>query len=102
MEFKISGRHLDITPAIHEYAHKKTERLHRYYDRIQEISVVIDQHDREFEVEVIVDVEHHDPFVAKRANIDLYAGIDVTMDRIERQLHDHKEKHRNRKHPKAN
>ena len=98
MEFKISGRHIDITPAIRDYAERKTERLHRYYDRIQGITVVIDQHDRSVEVEIMVGVEHHAPFIARNANDDVYAGIDDATDKLERQLSDHKKKLRNRKH----
>jgi putative sigma-54 modulation protein len=98
MDFKITGRHIEVTDAIREYARQKTERLHRYYDRIQEISVVIDQHDRACEVEVIVDVEHHDPFVAKHRGEDLYGCIDQTVDKLERQLTDFKERlHKQRK-----
>lgn len=101
MEFKISGRHLEITPAIRDYAHKKTDRMHRYFDRIQEVQVVVDKTDRSFEVEVIADVEHHEPFIAKHQNEDLYACIDETVDKVERQLSDHKQKLRNRKHNNA-
>ncbi|MBI1371109.1 MAG: ribosome-associated translation inhibitor RaiA [Planctomycetes bacterium] len=98
METKVTGRHLEITPAINEYAHKKCERFRRHFDRIQEISVVIDKHDRAYDVEIIVEVEHHDPFIARGKDEDLYACIDTTTDKVERQLTDHKEKLRNRKH----
>lgn len=98
MQFKISGRHMEITPAIREYANKKTDKLHRYFDRIQEIVVVVDTVDHSFEVEIIADVEHHDPIIARRTADDLYAAIDEAVDRMERQLTDLKEKLRNRKH----
>jgi len=98
MDFTISGRHLEVTEAIHDYAEKKTAKLPRYYDRVQEISVVIDKRDREFEVELIVDVERADSFLAKGSGDDLYACIDDVVDKAERQLTDHKEKIRNRKH----
>ena len=98
MEFTISGRHLEVTDAIHDYAEKKTAKLPRYYDRVQQISVVIDKRDREFEVEVIIDVEHADPFLARGKGDDLYACIDNVVEKAERQLTDHKEKIRNRKH----
>lgn len=101
MEFKISGKHIEITPPIHDYAEKKSQKLHRYYDRIQEIAVVVDKPDRLFQVELIVDVEHREPFIARDHHEDLYAGIDLVMDKMERQLTDHKEKLRNRKHTPA-
>lgn len=99
MEFKISGRHVDITPAIREYAEQKTARLPRYFDRIQSISVIIGKPDpQHFEVEVVADIEHAKDIVTKRTGEDLYAAIDKAVDKTERQLTDHKEKLRNRKH----
>jgi len=98
MEFKLSGRHIDVTPAIREYAERKSERLHRYFNRIQSFEGVIEWRDRKFEVELVVNVEHAQPFVARRTGDDLYAAIDEVIDKLERQLTDHKERLRNRKH----
>jgi ribosomal subunit interface protein len=50
-------------------------------------------------VEFIVHVDGHEHFVARGRNTDLYACIDETSGKMERQLTDHKEKLRNRKHP---
>jgi putative sigma-54 modulation protein len=99
MEFKITGRHIDVTPAIREYA-QKIERLHRYFDRIQSIECILEKRDNShlFEVELIVDVEHFHAMVAKDKHEDLYAAIDRVTDKMERQLTDHKERLRNRKH----
>ena len=47
------------------------------------------------------DVERHKPFVAKQQGEDLYACIDDVTDKLERQLTDHKERLRNRKHHSA-
>lgn len=100
MELKITGRHIEITPAINDYASRKCSKFDRYFDRIQSIEVVIDKLALNFEVEIRVDVERHDVFVAKAKDEDLYACIDAVSDKIERQLTDHKEKLRNRKHVK--
>jgi putative sigma-54 modulation protein len=102
MEINVTGRHLEITPAIRDFAHQKVAKLPRYYDRITAIEVVADRtdHHDHYEVELIVQVERTDPFVVKVAGADLYACVDETVDKMERQLTDHKEKLRNRKHPK--
>ncbi len=99
MEIKISGKHVEITDAIREYASGKVDKLPRYYDRVQSITVVLDRHAERMEVEIIAEAERHEPFVARTAGHDLYACIDEAVDKIERQLTDHKEKLRNRKHP---
>jgi len=99
MEFKINGRHVEITNPIREYAEQKTARLPRYFDRIQSIEVKIAKPDaKHFEVEIVADIEHAKDIIARRTAEDLYAAIDEAVDKTERQLTDHKEKLRNRKH----
>jgi putative sigma-54 modulation protein len=98
MEFKITGRNVEITPPISEYADRKTQRLHRFYDRIQSVTVLVERTNPTFHVEIIVDIEGGEDIIAKGHKEDLYAGIDETVDKAERQLHDLKEKRRNRKH----
>jgi putative sigma-54 modulation protein len=102
MEITISGKHIEITDAIRQYALDKVGKLPRYFDRIQAIDVVADRSEGYgYQVEILVHVEHHDPFIARSHNEDLYACIDETIDKVERQLTDHKEKLRNRKHPET-
>ena len=101
MEIIVSGRHIDITPAIREHAQEKVSKLPRYYDRIQKIEVVFDQVDHTCELEIIVHVDHAEPFISKVAGLDLYRCIDEAAKKLERQLSDHKAKIRNHKHKTA-
>jgi putative sigma-54 modulation protein len=98
MQIKISSKHMEITPAIESYATKKVEKLRRFFDRIQQIDVVIDKARNGYTTEIITDVEHHEPFIATGENEDLYACIDLGVDRSIRQLKDHKSKLRDNKH----
>jgi len=98
MQIKVSSKHIDLTPAIESYAEGKVEKFSRYFDRIQEINVVIDRQRNEYTAEILVDVEHHEPFVARCSHEDLYASIDLTVDRATRQLSDHKSRLRDNKH----
>ncbi len=102
MQTTISSKHVDVTPAISQYAEKKAERLTRYFDRIQQIDVVIDKARNGYTVEIITDVEHHKPFVATAEDADMYACIDLGVDRASRQLKDHKSRLRNHKHAPSN
>lgn len=98
MEITVSGRHIEITPAIRQYATDKVSKLPRYFNRVQQIAIVADKRDNHtFEVEIIVEAEGHDRFIAKTSGPDLYAGIDAAVDKIERQLTDFKDRVRNRK-----
>jgi len=98
MQINISSKHMALTPAIEEYAQKKVERLTRYFDRIQQVDVVIDRLKNGYQVEIITDVEKHEPFVATSDHDNLYACIDLGVDRSVRQLTDHKSRLRDNKH----
>ncbi len=95
----VSSRHMEVTPPLKAYAEQKANKLMKYYDRIQEIEVVFDNGKDITRVEMIVNAEHTSPFVAHHDDPDAYAGIDGCVDKLERQLSEHKKKFRNRKHP---
>ena len=90
---------MDVTIPLKTYAEQKAGKLTKYYDRIQEIEVVLDAAKDGVRVEMIVNAEHKNMFIANHVDGDAYACIDACMDKLERQLSDHKKKYRNRKHP---
>lgn len=90
---------MEVSPALKEFAEQKVAKLNKYFDRIQEIEVIFDHRKDESHVEIIVNAEHKRQFIASHAEADAYACIDTCIDKLERQLTDHKEKLRNRKHP---
>ncbi len=95
----VSTRHMEVTEALKTYAEQKATKLLRYYDRIQEIEVIIDHVKDTVTVEMIVNAEHRNMFIAHHSEADAYAGVDGCVDKLERQLSEHKKKFRNRKHP---
>lgn len=100
MIITVSGRHMEITPAIRQHAEEKANKLLKYYDRIKEIEVVMDgSADKHKRVEFIVSAEHRNMFVATCDGEDLYACIDMAGHKLERQLSEHKDRFRNRIHP---
>ncbi len=96
----LTCRHLEVTPAIREHAEAKANKILKYYDRIKEIEVILDGSEaRHKRVEIIVSADHRNMFVASQEGDDLYACIDLAAHKIERQLTEHKDRLRNRKHP---
>jgi ribosomal subunit interface protein len=89
---------MEVSAPLKTYAEQKAMKLTRYYDRIQEIEVVFDNGKDEMRVEMIVNAEHRNMFIAHHAKEDAYACIDGCIDKLERQLSEHKKKFRNRKH----
>jgi putative sigma-54 modulation protein len=92
---------MDVTEAMKTYAEQKAGKLHKHYDRIQEIEIVFDNQKDAVKVEMIVNTEHNNVFVAQHNQGDAYVCVDGCVEKLERQLTDHKEQVRNRKHRKA-
>jgi len=98
MRIEVTGKHMDLTPAIVQFAEQKCGKLTRYYDGVQEIVVVIEQGKHgEFMVELRSDVVAHEDFVVKQNADDVYKAIDLAVDRMERQLTEFKERLKNGK-----
>jgi putative sigma-54 modulation protein len=89
---------MDVSEALKNYAETKANKLHKYYDRIQEIEVVFNAEKDSTKVEMIVNAEHKNMFLAHHDDGDAYACVDACVDKLERQLSEHKKKVRNRKH----
>src|SRR5689334_10725892 len=94
MNLKISGHHLDVTPALREYVITKLDKVLRHFDQVIDGSVVlsVDNHkekDKRQKVEISLHLKGKDIFI-ESANGDLYAAIDLMVDRLDRQVVRHK------------
>lgn len=94
----VTSRHMDLSPALREHSEKKAQKLLTYFDRIQEIEVTIDKNKDGFDVEIIVNAEHKKEFVAHHTHADAYTCVNECVDKLERQVSEHKRELRNRKH----
>jgi putative sigma-54 modulation protein len=97
LQIEVTVRHASIADDVKAYVEKKAERLLKHYDKIQAIRVVLDKTGAGLACEVIVVVEHMHELVAHELGDDLLKAVDLTVDRLERQLTEHKERIRNRK-----
>lgn len=94
MRIDVIAKHdLTVTDAIRNYAETKLDKLTKYWDGVQQMTVVMEQEKHgKFKVEVRVDVVKHQDFISHADGDDLYACIDVAVDKVLRQLKDFKEK----------
>jgi len=92
MQVKVIGRHMSVTDPMKLYAEEKAQKLFRFFDRIQEIRMILDFEGGRPMVECLVDVERAEDFVARETDPDMYAAIDAVSDKLERQLKRHKER----------
>lgn len=101
MQLNMTGRHIDISDAMRDYSQGKVDKLARYYDRITSVDVICEQEASRYRVEMVVRADHKHTFVAHVDASEFYEAVDLLVDKIGRQLTDHKDKVRNRKHSKT-
>jgi putative sigma-54 modulation protein len=89
---------MEVTPPLKAYAEQKATKLVKFYDRIGDIEVVFDANKGAMQVEMIVIADHNNRFIAHHQDGDAYACVDGCYAKLERQLSEHKQKLRNRKH----
>lgn len=98
MQITVTGKHVEVSEDVKKYALEKADRLPRFFDRIQSIEVIFGHEADQFSVEILVNAGVRNTFVACERGADTFALIDLTVDKLERQLTKHKEKLRNRMH----
>ena len=91
MNLQISGHHLEITPAIHDYTTGKLERVIRHFDNVIDVNVILSVDKLKQKAEVTVHLSGKDVFV-EAVDEDLYAAIDSLVDKLDRQIQKHKQK----------
>lgn len=95
MNLTISGHHLEVTPAIREYVQNKLERIIRHFDQVIDTHVFLavdnlTEKEKRQKAEINVQVSGKTLHVASVAQ-DLYAAIDMLMDKLDRQVLKHKQ-----------
>jgi putative sigma-54 modulation protein len=97
MNLSISGRHLEITPAIREYAASKLARVGRHFDNVIDTQVILSVEKLEHTAEVTVRLPGKDIHCEARDE-NLYTSIDLLADKIDRQVIKYKTKLQNHAH----
>ena len=95
MQLSISGHHIDVTDALHDYVTSKFDRLTRHFDHITNVHVVLSVEKLVQKAEATVHTSGAELF-ADSSSEDLYAAIDALIDKLDRQIVKHKEKLRGR------
>ena len=98
MEILIRGDKIKVTQSINDYLNEKLSKLEKYIDDYNNVraTVVIKVKNHEQKVEVTIPLKK---FIlrAEESREDLYAAIDVVVDKIERQIRKNKTKLQSKK-----
>ena len=100
MEIIISGRHVEMTPDLKDYAQERAEKLLKYFDGITKIVVTLGSDQGRHTAEMNISARRHLHLIGEVQRRDLREAIDLVTDKMERQLTRQKEKlksHRDRK-----
>ena len=91
MQLSVTGHHIEITESLRNYVDTKLAKLERHFDHMTDIHCVLTveklQHKAEATIQVGGGTIH-----AEQTDLNMYAAIDVLVDKLDRQVKKHKEK----------
>jgi putative sigma-54 modulation protein len=91
MNLNMTGHHVEITPSMRAYVSNKMTRINRHFDHVIDVSMVLSVEKLRQKIEANVHLSGKDIFVESE-NEDMYAAIDLLVDKLDRQIIKHKEK----------
>ncbi len=92
MKLNVRGDKIEITNAIRDYISEKISKLDKYFDNDDiEAKIVVKVANNKEIIEVTIPTKKY-TLRAEEANKDLYAAIDLVVDKLERQIRKNKTK----------
>ncbi|MHA6252359.1 ribosome hibernation-promoting factor, HPF/YfiA family [Oceanobacillus sp. CAU 1775] len=93
MKFNIRGENIEVTGAIKEYVEKKISKLERYFDSTptSDVHVNLSVYNEEQRIEVTIPMTNL-LLRGEVQHVDLYAAVDLVVDKLERQIRKYKTK----------
>ncbi|MFF5996791.1 ribosome-associated translation inhibitor RaiA [Lysinibacillus sp. KU-BSD001] len=94
LKFNIRGENIEVTPAIREYVETKVDKVERYFNEDVNATANVNlkvYNDKQTKVEVTIPMKNVTLRAEERHN-DMYAAVDLIVDKLERQIRKHKTK----------
>ena len=91
MQLNVSGHHVDLTEAMQSYVENKMERLERHFDQVTTVNVILTVEKMRQKAEATIHITGTDVF-ANAEDENMYAAIDMLVDKLDRQIKKYKEK----------
>jgi putative sigma-54 modulation protein len=91
MQITVKCRNIELTDALNDFVHEKFTKLDRQAENIKEILVTLSVEKLEQKAEAVVEVIG-DTYHTEAVGDDLYAAIDLLLDKVVRIIVKHKEK----------
>lgn len=91
MQMTCSTRHGEVSDALKEYVRNEVEGLSKFFERLVEADIILDQEGHRHIAEVRIHSSNDTHFASSEA-ADMRTAIDATTGKLKRQLKRHKEK----------
>ncbi len=91
MQIKIDGHHVELTTAMQEYIQSKMTRIERHFEHVVDVHVVLGVEKQRHKAEATIHVTGHNIYAGSEHE-DMYAAIDLLLDKLDRQIKKYKEK----------
>ena len=91
MQIDVTGKHLAVTPAIHDYVIKKLQRLERHFDHVTHGHVTLEMNNGLSHASATIHTNGAQLF-ATASHSDMYTAADCLAHKLDRQILKHKEK----------
>lgn len=88
----VTGRDAEVTSRNKQHAEEKLSKLERYHNGITKIEAVLGHGSDGAEAELVISVRRRRPIVCHGRAKELYAAIDIVLDKAEGQLTKFKER----------
>jgi putative sigma-54 modulation protein len=91
MHINLTGHHIEITHALREYVQDKFVKLERHFDHINQVHVILNVEKNNQTAEAKLNLPGTELF-ASCDHENMYAAIDLLIDKLDRQVKKHKAK----------
>ncbi|HZH43686.1 MAG TPA: ribosome-associated translation inhibitor RaiA [Lysobacter sp.] len=91
MRVETHGQQIEVTPALRQYVENKLQRLERHFDQAFDVRVTLSVEKTDHRADANVNIAGRTLHADVGAH-DMYAAIDLLVDKLDRMLVRHKER----------
>lgn len=97
MPIQVFAHHVHLSEETRERVIEKAEHIRRIFDGILTVRVTLDAEKERRLVEIVANVSHGAPVIARTTTQNLNEAIELAFDKVEAQLRKHKDRIRDRR-----
>jgi len=88
-EISVTGRNVQVTDAMKDYAIEKISKIEKFSDRIMDVNVTMDIQKLEHRIDIVLKVNDI-KITSHAASTDMYSSVDMAVDKIMKRLRRYK------------